>query len=105
MAQVAALGYLCALAQEVRYDATLDNKTSSGFATPVGSKASQPVPPCDVAGLKHQSGVDVVEVRSNSQTRAELEAKLQMGMDSMPEGVGGEIRVVEPGANTDPFAN
>ena len=42
VAQVVALGYLCALAQEVRNDATLDNKTSSGFATPVGSRASHP---------------------------------------------------------------
>ena len=30
--------YLCALAQEVRYDATLNHRTSSGSATPVGSK-------------------------------------------------------------------
>ena len=30
--------YLCALAQEVRYDVTLNHRTSSGSATPVGSK-------------------------------------------------------------------
>ena len=35
VAQVAALGYLCALAQEVRYDATLGHTPSSDFATPV----------------------------------------------------------------------
>ena len=30
--------YRCALAQEVRWDETLDDRTSSGSATPVGSK-------------------------------------------------------------------
>ena len=38
VAQVAALGDLCALAQEVRYGATLDDRTSSDSATPEGSK-------------------------------------------------------------------
>ncbi len=37
--RLARLGaYRCALAQEVRYDAILDGRTSSGSATPVGSK-------------------------------------------------------------------
>ena len=54
--------YLCALAQEVRYDPTLDTRTSSGFATPVGSKqptgATLPLICMDEASKQVLSDVD-----------------------------------------------
>jgi|GEM_PF-3113652 len=50
----------------------------------------------DNIGVRYDGRIDVFEILSPKQTRAELEAKLQLAFSQLPEYLRGSFRVVDP---------
>jgi hypothetical protein len=51
----------------------------------------------DNIGLTIDGKIDMIEILSPSQTIRGLERKLEEAMEQLPEGMRGEIRVIDPG--------